>query len=98
MSGPQPIPVRPELVEGLHFFAERGKKDGASTGSARTVFGESASRLAGFAGAFLHWAPDAFWRATPAELACVVRVLAGEDTVPPDAATIRQLMEAFPDG
>lgn len=61
-------------------------------------FSAGAVRLAGFAGAFLGWSPDAFWAATPAELACVVRALVGEDTLPPDAATIRTLMEAFPDG
>jgi uncharacterized phage protein (TIGR02216 family) len=61
-------------------------------------FKSTAARLAGFAGAFLHWSPNAFWDATPAELACIVRALVGEDTMPPDAATIRTLMEAFPDG
>lgn len=68
------------------------------TFSAGEVFADRASRLAGFAGAFLRWPPHQFWRATPVELACVVRALIGEETVPPDAATIRDLMEAFPDG
>ena len=35
-------------------------------------FRDCAVRLAGFAGAALGWPPDAFWRATPAELAAVV--------------------------
>lgn len=62
-------------------------------------FGSRAARLAGFAGALLGWSPDAFWRATPAELAAVVAALAGEsDPAPPDAATIARLMEEFPDG
>ena len=57
-----------------------------------------AARLAGMAGAALGWSPDAFWRATPAELAHVVRALAGDDgDAPPDAATIARLKEAFPD-
>nr|WP_261294654.1 phage tail assembly chaperone [Sphingomonas hylomeconis] len=62
-------------------------------------FCDSASRLAGFAGAFLGWTPAAFWRATPAELLAVVTALRGDSgDVPPDAATIARLREAFPDG
>ncbi len=63
------------------------------------TFADAAARLAGFAGSVLGWAPDLFWRATPAELACVVRTMAGEAAAPPpDAPTIARLMEAFPDG
>ena len=63
------------------------------------IFAESAARLAGFAGAVLGWAPDAFWAATPVELASVVRALVGDEAVPPpDAATIARLQEMFPDG
>ena len=61
----------------------------------------SAQRLAGMAGAVLGWSPDAFWRATPAELDGVVRSLAGGEAAagePPDTATIARLKEAFPDG
>lgn len=62
-------------------------------------FADAAARLAGFAGAVLGWAPDIFWRATPAELACVVRAMAGDaGAEPPDAQIIAKLMEAFPDG
>ncbi|HVI99068.1 MAG TPA: phage tail assembly chaperone [Sphingomonas sp.] len=52
------------------------------------------------AGAVLGWAPDEFWRATPAELETVVRALCGDTdgNAPPDRATIARLMEAFPDG
>ena len=65
-----------------------------------TEFTAAATRLAGFAGAALGWSPDAFWRATPAELAAVVAVLSGADetVTPPDAATFQRLQEAFPDG
>ncbi len=64
------------------------------------TFADSATRLAGFAGAALGWSPDTFWRATPAELAAVVAVLsgAGEMVPPPDRATLTTLQEAFPDG
>lgn len=63
------------------------------------AFAVGAARLAGFAGAVLGWRPDDFWRSTPAELAAIVAVLAGEqDTPPPDANDVRRLMEAFPDG
>jgi len=62
-------------------------------------FSAAAVRLAGFAGALLGWSPDAFWSATPAELAAVVAVLTGgEAAVPPDADTIARLKEAHPDG
>ncbi|MBN8838912.1 MAG: phage tail assembly chaperone [Sphingomonadales bacterium] len=46
------------------------------------------------------WAPDAFWRATPAELAALVGACLGDgaDAVPPDAATIARLRERHPDG
>jgi uncharacterized phage protein (TIGR02216 family) len=46
----------------------------------------------------LGWAPDAFWRATPAEVAAVVSAMAGAVTTPPDAGAIARLREAFPDG
>ena len=62
------------------------------------TFSDSAGRLAGFAGAVLGWAPEVFWRATPAELAGVVGALVGEVEMPPDASTIARLREAFPDG
>lgn len=65
-------------------------------------FAEGAGRLAGFAGAVLRWSPDAFWRATPAELAAVVAAIAGAGTeageAPADAATIARMREEFPDG
>jgi len=70
-----------------------------------TTFGESAGRLAGCAGTILGWSPDAFWRATPAELTAVVRAASGTcgdggaaAMAPPDAATIATMREAFPDG
>jgi uncharacterized phage protein (TIGR02216 family) len=63
-----------------------------------TTFARAAGRLAGQAGAVLGWSPDAFWAATPAELAAVVAALAGEAADPPDATTIARLREAFPDG
>ncbi|WP_375382380.1 phage tail assembly chaperone [uncultured Sphingomonas sp.] len=73
------------------------------------TFAAAAARLAGAAGALLGWRPGEFWAATPAELACVIRALAGDGAgdeaggkappaTPPDAGTIRRLMEAFPDG
>lgn len=66
-----------------------------------TSFAEGAVRLAGLAGAMLGWSPDAFWRATPAELDAVVSALGADPAaggVPPDADTMRRLKEAFPDG
>ena len=63
-----------------------------------TTFAQSAGRLAGFAGAVLGWSPDAFWRATPAELGAVVAALTGDAVTPPGAAAIARLQEEFPDG
>lgn len=62
------------------------------------MFSDAAVRLAGMAGAVFGWSPDAFWRATPAELAALVRALAGEEGPVADAGDLRRLMEAFPDG
>jgi len=63
-------------------------------------FADASVRLAGLAGAALGWGPEVFWRATPAELGAVVAVLSGggNAVVPPDAATIARMQEAFPDG
>ncbi|KQS05155.1 hypothetical protein ASG11_04105 [Sphingomonas sp. Leaf357] len=75
------------------------QKGSPSTGSGQAGFGASAARLAGFAGAFLGWSPEAFWQATPAELGAVVVALRGEgEPPPPDAATIAWMREAYPDG
>jgi uncharacterized phage protein (TIGR02216 family) len=65
-----------------------------------TRFADGAERLAGVAGAVLGWSPDAFWRATPAELGAVLRVVAGEHATvsPPDAGVLARMQEAFPDG
>ncbi len=62
------------------------------------MFADNARRLAGYAGAVLHWPPDAFWAATPDELAAIFEVLAGDVPVPSGAAEIARLMEVFPDG
>jgi hypothetical protein len=61
------------------------------------LFGDGAARLAGIAGAWLGWRPDEFWRATPAELAAVLRVLAPDASAASSGDLVR-LMEMFPDG
>lgn len=62
-------------------------------------FADAARRLAGLAGVLFGWAPDAFWAATPAELAALVAAMCGEAAAtPPDRDTLRALMEQFPDG
>lgn len=62
-------------------------------------FADAAVRLAGMAGLWFGWSPDAFWRATPAELGALVKAASGDvGTAPPDAGTLARLMEAFPDG
>ena len=66
-----------------------------------SMFGEGAARLAGIVGAGLGWSPDAFWQATPAEIAAVVAGVAapGGATVPPAAAArIARWRKAHPAG
>ena len=66
-----------------------------------SMFGEGAARLAGIVGAGLGWSPDAFWQATPAEIAAVVAGVAAPQgaTVPPaDAALIARLQKEHPAG
>lgn len=59
---------------------------------------ERARRLAGLAGALIGWRPEDFWRATPAELACVLGAMAPESGGAIDAVDLAALMEQFPDG
>jgi uncharacterized phage protein (TIGR02216 family) len=62
------------------------------------LFSEAAGRLAGLAGALMGWRPEEFWRATPAELAAVVRAMQGDDATGADRADLVRLKEMFPDG
>lgn len=57
-------------------------------------FASCAVRLAGMAGVLFGWSPEDFWRATPAELEALVRVIAPEQAAPVDAGALRKLMEA----
>ncbi|WP_414712864.1 phage tail assembly chaperone [Sphingomonas sp.] len=54
-------------------------------------FGSAAIRLAGFCAVVLGWAPDQFWRATPAELRCVVDVLAPREEAPVTRSLLGEL-------
>lgn len=64
-----------------------------------TRFGEGAARLAGLSGVLLGWRPDEFWRATPAELATVLRAMTAQAEGPvAGAEDIARLKEIFPDG
>ena len=60
-------------------------------------FRGAAARLAGLAGVAFGWSPDAFWRATPAELGALVRAVVG-DGVAADGAVLARLRERYPDG
>jgi hypothetical protein len=64
-----------------------------------TRFADAAGRLAGVAGWLLGWRPDEFWRATPAELAAVLRAARGEEAVGEgvDGAELGRLMGVMPD-
>ncbi len=54
--------------------------------------------MAGLAGVAFGWGPDAFWSATPAELAALVQAMRGDAPDPCDRITIDRLKERFPDG
>jgi uncharacterized phage protein (TIGR02216 family) len=60
-------------------------------------FSESASRLAGLAGALLGWRPDEFWRATPAELGAVLGAMVGHSEEGASQLDLERLMLRFPD-
>jgi uncharacterized phage protein (TIGR02216 family) len=63
-----------------------------------SAFADAAGRMAGMAGAAFGWSPDAFWRATPAELGALVRAVGGDEGPVADAGDLERLMRAFPDG
>ncbi len=63
-----------------------------------TGFTQTATRLAGLAGALLGWRPAEFWNATPAELATILTALAPDAGNAADGNLITQLKEQFPDG
>jgi hypothetical protein len=46
----------------------------------------------------LGWRPDEFWRATPEELACVLRALAGPQGEGATGEDLARLTRMFPDG
>lgn len=64
-----------------------------------TSFADAAARLAGVAGLLLGWRPEEFWRATPEELAAVLRAAGGGDEAGAgvDGAELRRLMGVMPD-
>jgi uncharacterized phage protein (TIGR02216 family) len=56
-------------------------------------FADSAARLAGLVPLLLGWPPDAFWNATPAELAAVLAPGAAGAPVPLSRGELDRLME-----
>jgi uncharacterized phage protein (TIGR02216 family) len=60
-------------------------------------FAPAASRLAGLAGVLLGWSPEAFWRATPAELRAVLEALRGPEAGAVGRDELAGLMAKFPD-
>jgi hypothetical protein len=61
------------------------------------LFSEAAGRLAGMAGVLLGWRPDEFWGATPAELAGVLRAMAGDEPGGVAASELERLRAMYPD-
>lgn len=61
------------------------------------MFAATARQLAGMSALLLGWRPDAFWAATPDELATCLSALTPDPIVPqPDQ--LARLMEMHPDG
>jgi Phage tail assembly chaperone protein, TAC len=61
-------------------------------------FADNALQLCGQCALLLGWRPDEFWKATPAELACILQAVTAQQETPPDAVDIKKMMELFPDG
>ncbi|WP_166041549.1 phage tail assembly chaperone [Sphingosinicella sp. YJ22] len=62
------------------------------------MFSEAAARLAGLTGSVLGWPAEQFWRATPAELACVLQAFSGGGSGALVASDLARLKEMYPDG
>jgi Phage tail assembly chaperone protein, TAC len=62
------------------------------------TFGDATKQLCGQSAILLGWMPSEFWEATPAELACILDVLASQNELPPDSGDIQELLKQFPDG
>ena len=60
-------------------------------------FADMALRCAGLAASSLHWTPDTFWNATPAELLACLAPPAASDT-PPTRDQIAQMIERDDNG
>jgi len=58
------------------------------------TFGASAARLGGQAALLLGWMPDAFWAATPEELATVLSAMRQPESGTMDKRTLDKMMEA----
>lgn len=58
------------------------------------AFGTSAARLGGQAALLLGWMPDAFWAATPEELATVLSAMRQPEGGTMDKRTLDKMMEA----
>ncbi len=62
------------------------------------MFRDNALLLCGKSAMLLGWRPCDFWHATPAELACILGVIAADTETPLARSNITELMEIFPDG
>jgi Phage tail assembly chaperone protein, TAC len=60
-------------------------------------FTDGAVQLCGQCAILLGWRPQEFWTATPAELACIVRIAVAQIDAPPDPTDLQKLMKLFPD-
>ncbi|MES2337812.1 MAG: phage tail assembly chaperone [Pseudomonadota bacterium] len=61
-------------------------------------FAAAAAHLAGHVGLAFGWTPAAFWAATPAEVAAIVRAASGDTPPALGGRELKDLMEAHPDG
>ena len=61
-------------------------------------FGASALRLLGLMARVAGWRPDAFWDATPADVAAVLAAWRCDEAEGVERAGLAAMMEQFPDG
>jgi uncharacterized phage protein (TIGR02216 family) len=61
------------------------------------LFAETATQLSGQTALLLHWRPDDFWNATPAELTAILSAMLPQGEAA-DGSLLEKLMTEFPDG
>ena len=78
----------------MHATVARADRANIERRRVSEPFGASAARLGGQAALLLGWMPDAFWTATPEELATVLCAMRPAESGAMDKRTLVKMMEA----